>query len=68
LAILQGARTTLARFRPAIAVTTYHDVDHCNQMVELLTRLDVGYQWQAKGMVCYNGVPRPVMLHAVPKR
>jgi FkbM family methyltransferase len=68
LAILQGGTETLRRFRPAIAVTTYHAADHCNRLVQLLDRLNLGYRWRAKGMISYEGVPRPVMLHAVARR
>jgi len=69
LAVLVGARDTLRRWRPAIAVTTYHEPEHCEQMVDFLRSLDVGYVFHAKGVVSFGRSARPVMLHcAVPDR
>lgn len=65
LAVLHGARQSIARWRPAIAVTTYHDVNHCKLMIEFLESLKVGYKMAIKGLMAFDGVPRPVMLHAV---
>ncbi|CAN5829770.1 hypothetical protein BH23GEM7_BH23GEM7_03170 [soil metagenome] len=67
LAVLQGARHSLERWRPALAVTTYHHPDHCNRMIDYLSSLQLGYRFRVKGLVCFDSVPRPVMLHAACK-
>jgi FkbM family methyltransferase len=64
LAVLQGARQCLQRWRPAIAVTTYHRAEHCNEMIEYLSSLALGYRFKAKGVIVFDSVARPVMLHA----
>lgn len=61
---LMGARSCLERWHPAIAVTTYHHPNHCNEMVEYLNSLDLGYRFDVKGLISFDSVPRPVMLHA----
>jgi FkbM family methyltransferase len=69
LEVLLGARESLRRWRPAIAVTTYHRPEHCEQMVGFLQSLDVGYRFHVKGIVSFQLSARPVMLHcAVPDR
>jgi FkbM family methyltransferase len=69
LAVLMGARELLRRWQPAIAVTTYHEPEHCEQMIGFLRSLDLGYLFHAKGVVSFGKSARPVMLHcAVPNR
>jgi len=63
-AVLQGARNCLKRWHPSIAVTTYHHPDHCNEMIEYLASLELNYRFKVRGVVAFNAVPRPVMLHA----
>jgi FkbM family methyltransferase len=64
LEVLRGARKCLERWRPVVAVTTYHHPNHCNEMVEYLSSLSLGYQFRAKGVITFDSVARPVMLHA----
>lgn len=64
LAVLQGARRCLERWRPSLAVTTYHRPNHCNEMIEYLTSLNLGYSFSVNGVIVFDSVPRPVMLHA----
>ena len=66
LSVLEGARALLVRWRPAIAVTTYHHPDHCNAMIEYLRSLNLGYRYRVRGVIEFDGLPRPVMLHAAP--
>jgi FkbM family methyltransferase len=63
VAVLMGARELLRRWQPAIAVTTYHEPEHCEQMISFLRSLDLGYLFQAKGVVSFGRSARPVMLH-----
>lgn len=64
VAVLEGARALLRRCRPRIAATTYHAPDHCERMIRLLEALDVGYRVEVRGVVAFDGIVRPVMLHA----
>jgi hypothetical protein len=64
LGVLRGAEATLRRWRPALAITTYHDPAHANEMVRFVEGLDLGYRMRVKGVVCFGTVARPVMLHA----
>ncbi len=64
LDVLKGAKGCLERWRPSIAVTTYHHPNHCNEMVEYLTSLRLGYQFDVKGVISFDSIPRPHMLHA----
>jgi FkbM family methyltransferase len=65
LRVLEGARELLARWKPRIAVTTYHEPTHCNEMIEYLTELRLGYRFRASGVVSFGSTARPVMLHAI---
>ena len=42
---LKGARTTLQRFAPKLAVSVYHKPDDLRTIPELLSGLDVGYEF-----------------------
>jgi len=59
--MLEGARKTLIRDRPKIAMTTYHRKGDSKSFTEFLRSLNVGYQTKTKGI---NGRGEPVMLHA----
>jgi FkbM family methyltransferase len=63
--VLQGARNCLMRWRPLIAVTTYHHPDHCNAIIGYLASLGLGYRFSVTGVISFNTVPRPIMVHAV---
>jgi FkbM family methyltransferase len=62
--IVRGAEGTLRRFRPKIAITTYHEDDHYRLISEYLRGL--GYHVRGKGFIYVNGVYRVVMIHASP--
>lgn len=62
--VLYGAEQTIRRWKPSIAVTTYHTPGHANEMVEFLTSLHLGYEMHVKGIMSHKGIPRPIMLHA----
>jgi FkbM family methyltransferase len=61
MAMLEGARETLIRDRPKIAITTYHLFGDSSRFSDFLRSLEVGYRFKAKGI---NGQGDPVMLHA----
>lgn len=62
LKMLQGARETISRFTPRIAITTYHDPRHAAMMIDYLSSLNRGYRFRTRGIEARTGAP--VMLHA----
>jgi FkbM family methyltransferase len=62
LEMLEGARRTIARYRPKIAITTYHRADHAERINEFLLQVDPEYRVRTKGIDADTG--SPVMLHA----
>ena len=64
LDVLHGAAETIRRWRPRIAITTYHDETHCDAMIEFLRSLSLGYSFRVRGVVAFGSSARPVMLHA----
>lgn len=62
LAMLAGAERTIARYRPKIAITTYHVAEHAAEVAAFLHRVDPRYRVHTKGIDAITG--SPVMLHA----
>lgn len=69
LEILRGAEGLLRRYRPQLAVATYHTADHAREMHRFLSGLGLGYHFRFQGLVAREGAVRPVlMLASVPGR
>jgi len=62
--VLKGARATIRRDMPKIALTAYHPGNNWREMVTFLSELVPEYQFRLKGLSYNAGHPRPVMLHA----
>ena len=62
LAMLAGAERSIARYRPKIAITTYHVAEHAAEIAAFLHRVEPRYQVHTKGIDALTG--SPVMLHA----
>jgi hypothetical protein len=62
MAMLEGARETIRRCRPKIAITTYHRPDHAAKIGRLLRSIHPDYHIVVKGIENHWG--SPVMLHA----
>lgn len=62
--LLLGARASIRRFGPKIAITTYHVGNDWGEMVKLLRQIVPSYKFRVKGLSFNSGQPRPVMLHA----
>ena len=60
--MLQGAQETIANSSPKIAITTYHQPQHAELMMEYLRSLNHHYQFRTRGIEASAGAP--VMLHA----
>jgi FkbM family methyltransferase len=59
---LVGAEQLIRRYQPKIAVTTYHDKDHADQITAFLQSIVPAYKFRYKGIYQWTG--SPVMLHA----
>jgi FkbM family methyltransferase len=62
LEMLEGARRTIARYHPKIAITTYHRADHAERIAAFLHDVEPSYRVRTKGIDADSG--SPVMLHA----
>lgn len=62
LSMLAGAKHSIARYRPKIAITTYHVVEHAREIATFLQRVEPAYRIRTKGIDAVTG--SPVMLHA----
>ncbi len=62
LQVLAGAKETIRRCRPKIAITTYHMASHAREIQTFLQGLVPSYNFQTKGVEPTAGAP--VMLHA----
>jgi len=60
--MLRGAANTIKRFRPKIAITTYHAASHAREIEEFLKDLIPSYRVLTKGIAPDFGTP--MMLHA----
>lgn len=62
LRLLNGAKKTIRRCRPKIAITTYHVPSHAREIRAFLEHLVPSYRFWVKGVEPIAG--EPVMLHA----
>jgi FkbM family methyltransferase len=62
--LLRGAGEVLRTCRPKLSIAAYHNPDDADRIISYLTDLDLGYRFRVKGIVVYDGLPRPVMVHA----
>jgi FkbM family methyltransferase len=61
---LRGARETITRCRPRIAITCYHPGNEWREMLNYCRSLVPSYRYRVKGLSLLDGRhPRPVMLH-----
>ena len=59
--VLAGARWTIKRHRPRMAIACYHEDNDYQEMIRLVKSLDSTYQFHVKRLTQYAG--RPVMIH-----
>jgi hypothetical protein len=64
LNVLKGGEDLIRRYRPQIAVTTYHKDEHPEEIYTWLRDLDLGYRFRLKGFSFWTEIPRPVLLQA----
>ena len=63
LEMLKGAESTIRRYKPKIAVTTYHPGNDWRQMWRFLHSLVPEYSYRIKGLSYNARRARPVMIH-----
>lgn len=61
LRLLEGAKKSIKKYRPRVAITTYHEPSHADQIKTFLEGIHPDYQFRVKGIVPGG---QPVMLHA----
>lgn len=61
--LVSGAIETIKKFRPKLAIAVYHKPNNANLIVEYIDSLALDYKIRVKGIVDFNGIPRPVMVH-----
>lgn len=62
LQMIKGARETIIKNKPKIAITTYHRKDHAELISEFLRSIVLEYNIRVKGIELRNG--STIMLHA----
>jgi len=62
--VLRGAENSIREHRPQIAVTTYHETGHAEEILEYLQRLVPQYRFRVKGFAFWMSPIRPVLLQA----
>ena len=63
LDLIEGGRETIACHHPKIAIACYHRPEHANRIVELICGIAASYRYNLKGIVDFDGVPRPILAH-----
>lgn len=61
--LVSGAIETIKKFRPKLAIAVYHKPDNANLIGDMIENLNIGYKIKVKGIVDFDGIPRPVMVH-----
>ena len=61
---LKGARETLRRLKPALAIAVYHEYDNANKCAEIIRNANPEYRIEFRGCYGYFRPPRPYILFA----
>lgn len=59
--MLKGAEQTIKKNKPKIAITTYHDENNPDEIIELIKSYVPEYNCHVKGI--YEASPKPVLIH-----
>lgn len=62
MSMLGGAKKTLKKYKPKLAITVYHKENNYKKMISFLKKVNPDYNFVIKG--CGNKYPKPIMLHA----
>ena len=61
--LVYGAEKTIRKFKPSLSIAVYHAPKNANLIVDFIEQLSLGYKIKVKGIVEFEGIPRPVMVH-----
>lgn len=61
--VLRGGVAVIREHRPKIAIAAYHRPSHAVEIRKILIDIDSSYKFKVSGLVEFNNVVRPVMLH-----
>ena len=64
VALVEGARQTLARDRPRVAIAVYHGPTNYQDVREVIQSLGAGYHITGKGLYRRRFLYLPMLLHA----
>jgi FkbM family methyltransferase len=59
--LLLGGQKTIKKFKPKIAITSYHPGNDYKKMVELILKIEPKYNYKIVGLAA--GTKQPVMIH-----
>lgn len=62
---LQGAKSTLAKYKPKLAIAVYHGYNNAIKCRDIIKRCNPSYKVEFRGMYGWFGKPRPYMLFAM---
>jgi len=59
--MIKGALKTIQKYRPKLAITTYHDNQDYRELVDIIKSAEPSYKFKVKGIEEITG--KPMMLH-----
>ena len=64
MAALMGAINTMKRYKPALAIAVYHDLENATRCAEIIKTANPQYKVEFRGYYGYFDPPRPYMVFA----
>ena len=64
MAALMGATETMKRYKPALAIAVYHDLDNAKKCAEIIITANPEYKIEFRGYYGYFDPPRPYLVFA----
>jgi FkbM family methyltransferase len=61
--LINGALETIKKHKPTMAIGAYHMPENVNRIIDIIQALDLGYSTSVKGIVDFDGIPRPIIIH-----
>jgi FkbM family methyltransferase len=61
--LINGALETIEKHKPTMAIGAYHMPENVNKIIDIIQSLDLGYSISVKGIVDFDGIPRPIIIH-----
>lgn len=64
MAALVGAANTMKRYKPALAIAVYHDLENARKCAEIIMAANPKYEVEFRGYYGYFDPPRPYLVFA----